>query len=118
MAPKLLKIRDVMDRTGLGRSTVWAKVAARDFPGPVAISQKARRWREDEVDEWIQSRTMVRPAEPVQVCGASLVGRILETARGSDPFRSVVETCRGPGDGFAGAARVMRALAEAIRQSE
>ncbi|MBI5137152.1 MAG: AlpA family phage regulatory protein [Nitrospirae bacterium] len=34
---RLLRIREVAARTGLSRSTVYVRVAAGDFPAPVAI---------------------------------------------------------------------------------
>ena len=57
---RLLRIDDVCFMTGLGRSTVYAKVKARDFPGPVQLHGACVAWRETEVDAWIAGR----PAAP------------------------------------------------------
>ena len=50
----------VLARTGLGRSTLYALVAAGGFPPPVKLSLRAVGWRSQEVDAWLQSRTTSR----------------------------------------------------------
>ncbi len=60
---RLLRIDDVCFVTGLGRSTVYAKVKGGDFPGPVHLHGTSVAWRETEVDAWIAAR----PAAPVCV---------------------------------------------------
>ena len=52
----LLRLEQVKLRTGLSRSTVYAKVASGDFPKPVAIGSRAVAWVESEVSAWIQER--------------------------------------------------------------
>jgi prophage regulatory protein len=50
---RLIKLRDVMDITGLGRSTVYKYVASGDFPKPVSLGVRAVAWVEEEVQDWI-----------------------------------------------------------------
>lgn len=50
---RLIKLRDVMDITGLGRSTVYKYVASGDFPKPVLLGVRAVAWVEEEVQEWV-----------------------------------------------------------------
>lgn len=59
---RLLRVDDVCFMTGLGRSTVYAKVKAGNFPGPVQLHGTCVAWRETEVDAWIAAR----PAAPTQ----------------------------------------------------
>lgn len=52
---RLLRLRDVMHLTGLGRSTIYRKIAAASFPQPVKVGQAAVRWRESDLSAWMQS---------------------------------------------------------------
>lgn len=50
----ILRLADVMARTGLARSTVYAYVASEAFPKPIPLgSSHAVGWIESEVEEWI-----------------------------------------------------------------
>lgn len=53
---RLLRIADVCFLTGLGRSTVYAKVKERQFPQPVKLHGTSVAWKESEVDAWINER--------------------------------------------------------------
>lgn len=57
---KLLRLPDVIARTGLSRSTIYE--TATRFPKPVKLSARAVAWVESEVDEWIESRMTARIA--------------------------------------------------------
>lgn len=56
MSDSLLRLDQVRARTGLSRSSVYAKVASGDFPRPVAIGSRAVAWVESEIAGWIQAR--------------------------------------------------------------
>ena len=60
---KLIRLPQVEDRTGLGKSSIYAGVKARTFPAPVRLSARAVAWKEQDVDEWIASRTTARGHE-------------------------------------------------------
>lgn len=47
-----LRLRDVMDMTRLGKTTIYRKIAANNFPKPVALSEACVRWRESDIAEW------------------------------------------------------------------
>ncbi|WBO20693.1 helix-turn-helix transcriptional regulator [Sphingomonas abietis] len=49
----ILRIRAVLDRTGLTRSTVYRKMEAGTFPRQIAISTRCVGWREAAVGEWL-----------------------------------------------------------------
>ena len=50
---KLIKLKQVMDCTGLARSTVYKFMADGQFPKPVKLGSKMVAWVESEVQEWI-----------------------------------------------------------------
>jgi prophage regulatory protein len=54
--PQLLRLPDVLQATGLSRSTVYRMVAAHTFPAPVKVGKRAVRWRHDHVRPWIIGR--------------------------------------------------------------
>lgn len=51
---KLLKLAEVEARVGLKKSAIYQRVAAGTFPAPVSIAAKASRWRESDVEKWLQ----------------------------------------------------------------
>jgi prophage regulatory protein len=48
---KFFKIKEVMERTGLARSTIWRLENECKFPQHVKIGKSAR-WRESDLDAW------------------------------------------------------------------
>lgn len=58
--PRLISGAVVSDRTSLSRTTLWRKVKAGEFPGPVRLTAHRVAWREEDVAEWIASRSDVR----------------------------------------------------------
>ncbi|MGM9514234.1 helix-turn-helix transcriptional regulator [Roseateles sp. DB2] len=54
--PVLLRLPDVLARTGLGKSMVYALMAKGDFPSSVKIGPRVTAWLEGEVDAWVADR--------------------------------------------------------------
>jgi prophage regulatory protein len=48
-----LRLPAVEARTGLKRSTLYARAAAGSFPKPYKLGPRASGWAEDEVEQWI-----------------------------------------------------------------
>ncbi len=63
MSMKLIRITDVMGRTGLGRSTVYKYMNLGLFPKSVNLTSRAVAWVESEVDAWIQNSIECRDTE-------------------------------------------------------
>lgn len=53
MNNKLIRIKGVMDLTGLARSTVYKYISLGHFPKPVKHSTRSVAWVESEITEWI-----------------------------------------------------------------
>ena len=49
-SPKLLRIREVMQRTGLSKSTIYSLMKADEFPHPVRVGERIVRWLAADVD--------------------------------------------------------------------
>jgi prophage regulatory protein len=56
---KLERIQSVIARTGLGRTTIYARIKTGEFPRPLELGKRLRAWRSDQVNDWILKR---RPA--------------------------------------------------------
>ena len=54
MSKKLIRIKDVMDRTGLARSTVYKYIGKGWLPEPIKFGTRISAWVEDEIDACIQ----------------------------------------------------------------
>ncbi|MBS0483105.1 MAG: AlpA family phage regulatory protein [Proteobacteria bacterium] len=50
---KIIRLKTVLARTGLSRSTMYRKIAEGTFPSQVKISIHGAGWRESAVDRWI-----------------------------------------------------------------
>ncbi len=57
---KLIRLPVVEDRTGLGKSSIYAGIRARTFPAPVRLSARAVAWNERDIDQWIAERLTTR----------------------------------------------------------
>jgi len=50
---RIIRIRTVLQRTGLSRSTLYRKIAEGSFPKQVQISINGAGWHESAVNRWI-----------------------------------------------------------------
>jgi len=53
MNMKLIRIKEVMSRTGLARSTVYKYISENNFPKPIKLGSRAVAWVESEIEGWI-----------------------------------------------------------------
>lgn len=67
---RLLRADDVCHLTGLGRSTLYAKVKAGEFPNAVQLHGACVAWRESEVDAWIAARPAATPTGKARATAA------------------------------------------------
>ena len=56
MIDRLLRLEEVLSHTGLSRSELYRKMQEGTFPGSVKVSERSVRWRESEVERWIEER--------------------------------------------------------------
>jgi len=54
----LLRLQQVINRTGLGRSSIYAMASKGEFPKPIKIGVRSSAWLEDEVRDWIRDRIL------------------------------------------------------------
>lgn len=56
MSTQVLRLRDVLSRTGLSRSQIYALAAKGEFPHPIKLSTRASGFEEAAVENWLRSR--------------------------------------------------------------
>lgn len=57
---RLLRISDVMNLTGLPKSTIYLKIKNKQFPSQLQIGARSVAWLEREIQEWINSNLVNR----------------------------------------------------------
>lgn len=57
---RVLRIREVVKKTGLPESTIYDFIAIESFPAPIPIGKRAVGWLESEINQWIQERKGLR----------------------------------------------------------
>ena len=60
--PRILRLPEVIKRTGLPRASLYEQIAQGAFPKPIALSLRSRGWIESEVHGWIEQRIAARGA--------------------------------------------------------
>lgn len=57
---RIIRLKSVIDATGLARSTVYKYVAEGTFPKPIPLGDRCVGWLESEVQDWILARVEER----------------------------------------------------------
>ena len=52
---RILRLKAVLDRTGLCRSTMYRKMKSGSFPKNVQISTRCAGWRESAINAWMRN---------------------------------------------------------------
>lgn len=58
MSNRIFRRPDVETMTGLSRSTLYAMMAEGTFPKPVKLGKRAVGWREADLSNWLESRSV------------------------------------------------------------
>ncbi|MEM6811800.1 MAG: AlpA family transcriptional regulator [Pseudomonadota bacterium] len=53
---RFLRLTDVIDRTGLSRSSIYQSISEGKFPPSVNLGARSVGWLESEIDAWMQDR--------------------------------------------------------------
>ncbi|MBF8805592.1 helix-turn-helix transcriptional regulator [Pseudomonas asiatica] len=75
---RIIRLKEVIDSTGLARSTIYKYIGEGSFPKPVSLGERCVGWVDSEVHDWILARieerdlaegTAVRSAGHLSVVG-------------------------------------------------
>lgn len=58
---RIVRLKTVLARTGLSRSTLYRKIREGTFPRQVPISVHGAGWRESAINRWIADPVGYRP---------------------------------------------------------
>jgi prophage regulatory protein len=58
---RIIRLKTVLTRTGLSRSTLYRKIAEGTFPAQIKISTNGAGWREADINRWIADPAGWRP---------------------------------------------------------
>lgn len=53
---RFIRLREVLHRTGLGRSTIYRWMNEGRFPRSVHLGGRSVAWIEHEIDQWLQDQ--------------------------------------------------------------
>lgn len=57
---RVMKLNEVINTTGLSRSSIYAYMAKGMFPKPIQLGPRAVAWVEGEVIKWLQEKLNAR----------------------------------------------------------
>lgn len=60
---RIVRLKTVLSRTGLSRSTIYRKIAEGTFPAQLKISTNGAGWRESDIDRWVDDPISWRPRQ-------------------------------------------------------
>lgn len=63
---RIIRLKTVLDRTGLSRSTIYRKIAEGTFPSQVKISVHGAGWHESAINRWIADPARYCEEEPAE----------------------------------------------------
>ncbi|MBL0914145.1 MAG: AlpA family transcriptional regulator [Sphingopyxis sp.] len=53
---RFLRLRTVLERTGLSRTTVYRKIEEGSFPRQFRIAERCVAWRDSDIRQWMDER--------------------------------------------------------------
>ena len=64
MKENLMRLPEVMKRTGFGRSQIYRLVNQKEFPNQIRLGSSAVAWLESEIETWIEKK--IKASRPIQ----------------------------------------------------
>lgn len=58
---RIIRLKTVLARTGLSRSTIYRKIAEGTFPAQIKISTNGAGWKESDINRWVANPAGWRP---------------------------------------------------------
>jgi prophage regulatory protein len=58
---RIIRLKTVLARTGLSRSTLYRKITEGTFPAQLRISVNGTGWHESDINRWIANPVRWRP---------------------------------------------------------
>jgi prophage regulatory protein len=58
---RIIRLKTVLSRTGLSRSTIYRKITEGTFPPQIRISLHGAGWHESDINRWVADPVSWRP---------------------------------------------------------
>ena len=56
LTQKLIRLPEVIERTGLSRSAIYDRISHNQFPRQINLGARAVAWEERKIAEWIDTK--------------------------------------------------------------
>lgn len=67
---RIMRLTEVIQTTGLARSSIYSRMSEGNFPRPVPLGARSVGWVSEEIQDWVESRIQERDADSgLQVAG-------------------------------------------------
>ena len=53
---RIIRLPQVINSTGLARSTIYKKMSCGEFPNPISLGAKSVGWLDEDIQKWIEGR--------------------------------------------------------------
>lgn len=63
---KIIRLRQVMEQTGMKKTTIYEKIKKHEFPEPIRLGSNFSGWLESDVQAWIRKVSGRDPANDDQ----------------------------------------------------
>lgn len=63
----ILRLKEVLQRTGLSRATIYTRIKKGEFPHQVSLGTRSVGWLKREVEDWINRRIQLRPGSRFEI---------------------------------------------------
>jgi prophage regulatory protein len=63
---RMLRLKEVIERTGLGKTTIYQMQRMAKFPHSVMMTSRSVRWIEAEIETWLEQRAGSRKSREIQ----------------------------------------------------
>lgn len=64
-AMRVLKLKDVVERTGLGKTSIYKLINLKIFPRSINLGLRSVGWIESEIEDWIKEKINIRDQQNI-----------------------------------------------------
>ena len=54
MSNKMLRLPNVIELTGLSRSSIYLRMSKEEFPQSISLGGRAIAWLEEDINQWLE----------------------------------------------------------------
>ena len=67
---RIMRLKEVMNTTGLGRSSIYKLMSEGRFPRSVSLHARASGWVDEEIEAWVTERIECRDRDAAEIAEA------------------------------------------------